>query len=155
MGSAVPFHLEREMSGPVAEWLSDAGFVVALEVSVAGRRADLVGWRGDRVAAIETKLEAWPEALRQAIAYQVGADWTWVAMPLAAAARAYRHRWRFEAEGVGLLAVDDARRVRIAVPAAASPRLLPFARDRVRGGAATRLPRALPLSTQETSLEPF
>ncbi len=73
----------------------------------------------------------WAAALQQAIAYQLAADRVWVAMPLAAASSAYRQRWRFEAEGVGLLAVDDQGGVRAPIPASASPRLLPYLRERV------------------------
>jgi hypothetical protein len=51
--------------------------------------------------------------------------------PLAAASSAYRQRWRFEAEGVGLLAVDDRGNVRTPIPAGPSPRLLPFLRERI------------------------
>src|SRR5881398_1528450 len=73
----------------------------------------------------------WAEALHQAVAYQLAADWTWVAMPLAAASRAYRERWRFEAERVGLLAVDDRGKVRTPISAGRSPRLLPFVQDKI------------------------
>ena len=52
-------------------------------------------------------------------------------MPLTDAARAYHQRWVFEAEGVGLLAVDDRGRVRCPIPARQSPRLLPFVREKV------------------------
>lgn len=102
-----------------------------MEVPILGRRADLVGSRGTTVAAIEMKMHRWVEALRQAIAYQLGADRVWVAMPLAAASQAYRQRWTFEAEGVGLLAVDDRGRVRRPIRAAPSPRLLPFVREKL------------------------
>jgi len=77
------------------------------------------------------KMHRWAEALRQAIAYQLAADRVWVAMPLGAACRAYRHRWTFQSEGVGLLAVDDQGRVRSPILAAASPRLLPFVQEKV------------------------
>src|SRR5437899_770481 len=83
------------------------------------------------LTAIEMKLHRWTEAIRQAIAYQIAADHVWVAMPLAAASRAYRQRWTFEAEGVGLLAVDDHGHVRRPIRAAPSPRLLPFVREKV------------------------
>ncbi|HKZ99051.1 MAG TPA: hypothetical protein VJ326_05635 [Thermoplasmata archaeon] len=149
------FRLERDLYGPVAAWLADAGFVVSGEIRVAGRRADLVGWREDGVAAVETKLADWRGALRQAIAYQVAADWSWVAMPLPGAARAHRDRWRFDAEGVGLLAVDASGHVRTVLPAADSRRLLPFARDGVRPVETLVSRKGLPLSTRETSLEPF
>ena len=127
----MPFHLESDLREPVATWLQDAGFNVRMEVPILGRRADLVGSRGTTVTAIEMKLHRWAEALRQAIAYQLAADRVWVAMPLGAACRAYRHRWTFQSEGVGLLAVDDAGRVRSPIVAAPSPRLLPFVREKV------------------------
>jgi len=93
--------------------------------------SDLVGSRGTSVTAIEMKMHRWAEALRQAIAYQLAADRVWVAMPLDAACRAYRQRWTFQSEGVGLLAVDDQGRVRSPILASPSPRLLPFVREKV------------------------
>lgn len=101
------------------------------EVPILGRRADLIGRRTDSLVAVELKLRDWREAIRQAMAYQIAADHVWVAMPLAAASSAYRSRWRFEAEGIGLLAVDDRANVRSPIPASASPRLLPFLRERI------------------------
>lgn len=125
------FRLESELREPVATWLQDAGFDVRMEVAILGRRADLVGSRDRSVTAIEMKMHRWTEAIRQAIAYQIAADHVWVAMPLAAASRAYHQRWTFEADGIGLLAVDDRGRVREPIRAASSPRLLPFVRDKV------------------------
>ena len=125
------FRGESDLREPLATWLCDEGFDVRMEVPILSRRADLVGSRGATVAAIEMKMHRWGEALRQAIAYQLGADLVWVAMPLAAASKAYRERWTFEAEGVGLLAVDDRGHVRGPIRAAASPRLLPFVREKL------------------------
>lgn len=127
----VAFRLESDLLEPVATWLRDAGFDVRLEVPILGRRADLVGSSETTLTAIEMKMHRWAEALRQAIAYQLAADRVWVAMPLDAACRAYRQRWTFQSEGVGLLAVDDTGRVRSPILAAPSPRLLPFLRDKV------------------------
>ncbi len=101
------------------------------EVPILGRRADLVGDREGGLVAVELKLRDWREALRQAMAYQLAAERVWVAMPLAAASSAYRARWRFEAEGIGLLAVDDAGQVRMPLAAGPSPRLLPYVSERV------------------------
>ena len=127
----VPFRFESDLRPPISAWLRAAGFNVLAEVPILGRRADLVGSREDSVAAIEMKMRRWAVALRQAIAYQLAADRVWVAMPLAAAHTAYRERWAFEAEGVGLLVVDDAGGVRSPILAAPSPRLLPFLRDKI------------------------
>ncbi len=111
-----------------------------MEVPILGRRADLLGLRAGTVTAIEAKMNNWTQALRQAIAYQLGADQSWVAMPLVAASRGYRQRWRFEAERVGLLAIDDRGGVRTAIPAGPSPRLLPFLRDKILEASATENP---------------
>ncbi len=127
----VPFRFEADLREPVATWLEEAGFDVRLEVPILSRRADLVGRRGSTVTAIEMKMRQWGQALRQAIAYQLAADEAWVAMPLSAASRAYRQRWTFQAEGVGLLAVDDGGHVRVPIHAGPSPRLLPFVQERV------------------------
>lgn len=129
------FTLEAQLADPVRVWLEGSGYRVSAEVPILGRRADLVGARDDGLVAVELKLRDWREALRQSLAYQLAADRVWVAMPLAAAATAYRARWRFEAESVGLLAVDDQGNVRAPIPAGPSPRLLPYLRERVSGGA--------------------
>jgi len=130
----------------VAAWLEAAGYRVRPEVPIVGRWADLVGVGEDSLVAVELKLRDWAEALRQATAYQVGADRAWVAMPLAAASRAYRQRWRFEAQGVGLLAVDDRGGVRMPISAGPSPRLLPFVREGVLTSEAMREPVRLTAS---------
>ena len=131
IGAVVPFDLESDLLEPVSTWLHAAGFDVFGEVPILRHRADVVGLRGDGVTAIEMKLYKWDQALRQAIAYQLAADWAWVAMPLSSASRAFRQRWRFEAERVGLLAVDESGGVRAPIPARPSPRLLPFVQQRV------------------------
>lgn len=125
------FTLEAELAPPVTAWLAAAGYRVDAEVPILGRRADLVGSRDQDVVAVELKLSDWEGALRQATAYQLAADRVWVAMPIAAAAMAYRARWRFESERIGLLAVDDEGGVRAPIEARPSPRLLPYLRERI------------------------
>jgi hypothetical protein len=140
------FRLEADLTEPIVAWLEGAGLDVRIEVPILGRRADLLGLGTGTVTAVEMKLKNWVQALRQAIAYQLAADRSWVAMPLAGASRAYRQRWRFEVEGVGLLAVDDHGGVRTAIPAGPSPRLLPFLRDGILEATRheTEIPRAPP-----------
>ena len=130
-GGPTSFSLESQLVEPVTAWLERAGYRVEPEVPILGRRADLVGSREDHLVAVELKMRDWREAFRQALAYQLAADWVWVAMPLAAASSAYRQRWRFEEEGIGLLAVDDRGIVRTPISAGPSPRLLPYLRERV------------------------
>jgi hypothetical protein len=131
VASSMSFDAEAELAGPVARWLEEAGFEVQAEVPILGRRADLVGLRPDALAAVELKMRDWRRAFRQALSYQLGTDYAWIAMPLAAASRAYRERWRFEDERIGLMAIDDRGGVRVPIAAVASPRLLPFLRTTI------------------------
>ena len=148
-GGPTSFTLEAQLAAPVTAWLRGSGYRVGAEVPILGRRADLVGAGDDALVAVELKLRDWRGALRQAIAYQLAADRAWVAMPLAAASSAYRARWRFEADGVGLLAVDDRGGVRAPIPAGPSPRLLPFLRERFL--AAPAPPAESSVSSEEVS----
>ncbi len=113
------------------DYFENRGFRTLREVAVAGRRADVVAVSDDALLAVELKVSAWPRALRQAIAYQVWAPASYVALPFPRAMRAVRHRHRFEEESVGLLAVLDGE-VRTFVPASPSPRLFPALSDFVR-----------------------
>ena len=154
MRVATPFRVEAELVEPLATWLTDAGYRVDAEIPILGRRADLVGAREGDLVAIELKMRDWSAALRQAIAYQLAANSAWVAMPLAGASLAYRQRWRFEGEGVGLLAVDDHGNVRMPIPAGSSLRLLPFVRERVLKRAAQSTVSSLPQARSGESLAP-
>ena len=126
-----PFRLEADLREPVAAWLLRAGFDVPVEVPILRRRADFLGSNGDALTAIGLKVYDWTQALRQAIAYQIAADRAWIAMPVLVASRAYRQRWHFEAERVGLLAVDAGGRVRAPILAGSSSRLPPFLQEKV------------------------
>lgn len=126
LSSDQPLRLKADLREPVAAWLQRAGSDVRGEVPILRCRADLLGSKGDAVTAIEMNMHDWTRALRKAIAYQIAADRTWIAMPLLVASRAYRKRWHFEAGRVGLLAVDDGGRDRAPILAGPSPRLLPF-----------------------------
>ncbi len=123
---------ERDLAGPVASHFRDLRYAVFGEVDIAGRWADLVAISEEEVVAVELKLSAWREAIRQAMAYQLGADRAYVALPLDRAQRAYRDRFEFEREGVGLLAVDDVARVRTVLNPTPSPRRFPPLTDSLR-----------------------
>lgn len=122
---------EAELLPPLVHHFESLGFRAVAEVPVAGRRADLVAVSDEGLVAVELKVSAWREALRQAVAYQVWASHAYVALPFPRAVRVSHHRDRFESEGVGLLAILG-RDVRTFVSAAPSPRLFPALSDLVR-----------------------
>jgi hypothetical protein len=76
--------------------------------------------------AVELKLEAWREALGQAMHYQLAAHRSYVGMPLHSAVLPLRQRSRLERQGVGLLACDPLGDVRVLLEARESARRLPF-----------------------------
>ena len=116
---------ERDLAGPVASHFEARGYRVFGEVNIAGRWADLVALGRGEVVAVELKLRSWRDALRQATAYQLGADRAYVAMPLTRVQDMWGRRHPLELEGIGLLAVDGRCGVRDAMPARRSPRLFP------------------------------
>ncbi len=123
---------ERDLLPPVAAYFLGLGYEVFEEVEIAGRRADLVAARTTDVAAVELKVKDWRAAVRQAMAYQLGADRSYVALPLWRAQEAYRSRHAFEAEGIGLLAVDAHGLVRTVLAPLPSPRRMPPLAEAVR-----------------------
>lgn len=122
---------ELHLRGPVVAHFEGQGRLVVPEVPVTGRRADVVAVGAEDLIAIELKLWRWRQAFRQALAYQVWAERAYVCLPLSRALDAWRHRDRFESEGIGLLAVvrDE---VRTLLPARPSSRRFPPLTDRVR-----------------------
>src|SRR2546427_13293715 len=94
---------ERDLASPVAGHFEALGFRVFAEVDIAGRWADLVAV-GPEIVAVELKLRAWRGALRQAAAYQLGADAAHVAPPLQTPQRAHPDCPPFQRGGGGALA---------------------------------------------------
>ncbi|OGS51012.1 MAG: hypothetical protein A3K65_01395 [Euryarchaeota archaeon RBG_16_68_12] len=123
---------ERDLLPPVAAHFLGLGYEVFEEVEIAGRWADLVATGAEDVVAVELKMQAWRTAVRQAMAYQLGADHSYVALPLWRAQEAYRSRHAFEREGIGMLAVDPRGAVRTILRAAASPRQMPLLNEDIR-----------------------
>ena len=129
---AVP-PLESALLAPVARHFAEQGYSLRAEVPVNGRFADLLALKGDDLVAVELKLTDWRGALRQAVAYQVGADRSYVALPLDTAMTVLRRRSAFEEARVGLLAVHPPDgSVRQLLPSDRSARHLPFQADGLR-----------------------
>lgn len=71
------------------------------------------------VLAVEAKLTRWRDALRQAIAYRLYADESFVALPFQHARMALRSADKFREAGIGLFILDG-EAINLAIPAATS-----------------------------------
>jgi len=134
--------LEEDLRPIVDQYFRGRGFRTYHEAFLLERWIDLLAVK-DVVVAVELKIHDWKQALKQAVMYQLAADYAFVAMPFETAFTAYRHRWRFEDDGVGLLAVRG-EEVRVLLEPEASLRRLPWLAEdlRAEGGPVTkRLPR--------------
>ncbi len=83
-------------------------------------RIDIFGFSAsdDRTVAIELKLRKWRRAFEQALVYQLCADLSFIAMPLAATPDLDLEL--FEEHGIGIIGVSSAARCRLVLPAARS-----------------------------------
>lgn len=94
------------------------------------RWVDLIALMREQVVAVELKMRDWRMALQQAIAYQLGADFSLVAMPLEGALAAFRNRHLFLKDDIGLMAVKyPEAEIRILIEPGESRRMIPFVRD--------------------------
>ncbi len=90
---------------PLTAYFETRGYSVKLEVPVYRNRADMVAYNDDELIAIELKLKNWKRALRQASYYQLGTDYSYIAMPFNEAFEVHKRSKILKRERVGLLAV--------------------------------------------------
>ncbi len=122
--------IEEDLRPHVADFLRERSCRVYHEVRMLNRWIDVVAIGPPGSFAIELKVRDWRGALRQAVAYQLAADYSLVALPWRPSLTAYRHRYWLEKEGVGLLAVDPSRGlVRILIEPEPSGRKMPTLMD--------------------------
>lgn len=121
---------EIHLRGSLEAFFAEHGYRTFAEVRMVNRWVDLVAVGNGRIIAVEMKLEKWREAIRQAVAYQLGSDFTVVGMPLGKAIDAYRNRFYFRKEGVGLFGVRvRTPEVRVLIEPERSTRMMPIIRD--------------------------
>lgn len=97
---------EEDLRDPVRGFLEAEGYTVRDEVWINGRIADLYAYRGDdEPVAVELKLTDWKTAVRQAEAYQLGAVYTYIALPLIHVPKIMRRSQALRSRNVGLLGV--------------------------------------------------
>ncbi|UCD92286.1 MAG: hypothetical protein JSV43_08750 [Methanobacteriota archaeon] len=122
--------IEEDLKAGLKSFFRSHGYRAYAEVRMINRWVDLVAVKGDEVVAVEIKLSNWKEALRQAVAYQLGADYSFVAMLFKHACHAYRNRYWFQKEGVGLIAVRPHHKdIRVLLEPERSTRMMPMVRD--------------------------
>lgn len=96
---------ESSMTTKVSEYFKNKGYQTSNEVSVIGKKIDLVAFNKRNSIAVELKVKDWNRALRQATIHQLVADYVYVAIW-----HEFIHRVnieKFKQLGVGLLEVND------------------------------------------------
>jgi hypothetical protein len=97
--------LELDLYPAVIRYYQTQNYFIELEIPIHRNRIDLVAYDNDKIIAVELKLKNWKRALRQAAYYQLGVDFSYIAMPFYEAIGVCNRPWELEKEGVGLLAV--------------------------------------------------
>lgn len=101
---------EKELLNPIANYLKDKGYVRQMaEACFFDYAIDLYGYseKKRRCVAIELKLYDWKKALKQALVYQLCADYVYVAFPESSLTRVQINA--FSEFGIGFIAVSPDR----------------------------------------------
>lgn len=97
---------EEDLRAPVRGYLEERGFTVRDEVWINGRIADLYAYQDDaEPVAVELKLTDWKKATRQAMAYQLAAVYTYIALPVLHVHKVMRQSSSLRSRNVGLIGV--------------------------------------------------
>ena len=103
-----PFYLELELLKPVSDYFKKQGYRVKYEIRIGFNRADFVGFKKEKVVAVELKLRDWKKAVVQAKNYQLGSDYVYIAVPLMKSYNIIKKASHIlEKNGIGLLAVNE------------------------------------------------
>jgi hypothetical protein len=97
--------LEDDLYLPMIKYFKKLNYFIELEIPIYRNRIDLLAYNDNKLIAVELKLLNWKRALRQAAYYQLGADYSYIAMPFYEAIEVYKRGNLFNDEGVGLFAV--------------------------------------------------
>jgi len=128
-----PKLLEVDLIIPISQYFQDKGYSIDLEIPVYRNRADMMAYTETELVAVELKLRNWKRALRQASYYQLGADYSYIAMPFNEAFEVHKKRKILKRERVGLLAVImDSYEVRELVQPKPSAKKLEFIEGKIR-----------------------
>lgn len=121
-----PFSLECELCKPVCHYFKKRGYAIKREIRIGYCIADIVAYTTNHTIAIELKLRNWKKAIIQAKNYQLGADFVYLAFPLASAHTVLRKaEYVLKKEGIGLLVINEqSRKVSQIIKPRTSPRKL-------------------------------
>ena len=97
--------LENDLYRPMYNYFKKRNYSIEFEVPIHCNRIDLVAYNQIHLIAVELKLKNWHRALRQATYYQLGADFSYIAMPFYQAVEVYKRGRFLKCEGVGLFGV--------------------------------------------------
>jgi hypothetical protein len=128
-----PKLLEVDLFEPISQYFQDKGYSIDFEVPVYRNRADMMAYTETELIAVELKLKNWKRAIRQASYYQLGADYSYIAMPFNEAFEVHKKHKMLNRERVGLLAVImDSYEVRELIHPKPSVKKLEFIESKIR-----------------------
>jgi len=103
-----PFYREIELFKPVSDYFISQGYTIRREVRIGYCRADLIACKQNEVIAVELKLRDRKKAIVQALNYQIGADYVYLAFPLQHSLTVLRKaEHQLKKQGIGLLVVNE------------------------------------------------
>jgi hypothetical protein len=131
--SSKPHTLEFDLYPTLFNYFDHRDYLIEIEVPIYKNRIDMVAMNSNETIAVELKLKNWHRALRQATYYQLGADYTYIAMPFYQATELYKRKYHLEKDGIGLFAIlVDKNEVRELVKPERSQRKINYIEDGIK-----------------------
>jgi hypothetical protein len=72
---------EEQMIDQIRNFIEELGFSPYSQIPLFSGKIDFVGVRDDECVIVESKLNNWKSALKQALFYGYGADYSYIALP--------------------------------------------------------------------------
>jgi hypothetical protein len=121
---------EADVVVAVETYITELGFHQVREFPLLGKIADVFAFHSDAdvCLAVECKERDWRGALRQAVAYQAGADLVFVAIPAVRVTDFMTQQMSMR--GIGVMAVAEDGLLEVTVPAASPRGPIPVIRER-------------------------
>ena len=100
---------EEQLSQAIISFIREEGYTPFVQIPHFMGRIDFLGINNSECIVIESKINKWKSALKQAIRYGYGAEKTYVALPSPTASYvASNFKEKFEQYGIGLIDVNEA-----------------------------------------------